>query len=38
MTTFRRYTGIDYSGAETSESSCEGLLVYLAEGSGMPES
>lgn len=29
---FRRYIGIDYSGAETAESSLKGLRVYLAEG------
>jgi hypothetical protein len=31
---FRRYIGIDYSGAETTDSSCRGLRVYAAEGSG----
>jgi hypothetical protein len=31
---FRRYIGIDYSGAETPESSLKGLRVYLAEGDG----
>jgi hypothetical protein len=34
---FRRYIGIDYSGAETPESSCRGLRVYSASGSGTPE-
>ena len=34
---FRRYIGIDYSGAVTPESSCKGLRVYVAEGSGDPE-
>jgi hypothetical protein len=33
---FERYIGIDYSGAETPESSCRGLRVYAAEGSGTP--
>ncbi len=28
---FRRYIGIDYSGAETSEGSLKGLRIYLAE-------
>ena len=36
MPQFNRYIGIDYSGAETSESSCKGLRVYVAEGSGEP--
>ena len=36
MPRFNRYIGIDYSGAETSESSCKGLRVYVAEGSGEP--
>jgi hypothetical protein len=34
---FARYIGIDYSGAETAESSCKGLHVYVADGSGTPE-
>jgi hypothetical protein len=34
---FDRYIGIDYSGAETPESSCRGLRVFMAEGSGTPE-
>jgi hypothetical protein len=34
---FERYIGIDYSGAETPESSCKDLRVYVAEGSGSPE-
>jgi len=38
MPIFRRYIGIDYSGAVTPESSCRGLRVYVAEGSGTPES
>ena len=37
MPIFRRYIGIDYSGAETADSSCRGLRVYSAEGSGTPE-
>jgi hypothetical protein len=37
MTRFSRYIGIDYSGAETADSSCKGLRVYSADGSGMPE-
>jgi hypothetical protein len=31
---FRRYIGIDYSGAETPDSSCKGLRVFMAGGSG----
>jgi hypothetical protein len=34
---FERYIGIDYSGAETPESSCKGIRVYAATGSGTPE-
>jgi hypothetical protein len=34
---FNRYIGIDYSGAETPESSCKGLRVYVAEGIGTPK-
>jgi hypothetical protein len=37
MAQFERYIGIDYSGAETADSSCKGLRVYAAEGSGKPE-
>lgn len=37
MPQFARYIGIDYSGAETPDSSCKGLRVYVAEGSGTPE-
>jgi hypothetical protein len=33
---FERYIGIDYSGAETADSSCKGLRVYVAETSGKP--
>ena len=36
MPTFRRHIGIDYSGAETAESSRRGLRVFMAEGSGEP--
>ena len=37
MPQFARYIGIDYSGAETADSSCKGLRVYVAEGSGTPK-
>ena len=37
MAQFERYIGIDYSGAETADSSCKGLRVYAAEGCGTPE-
>ena len=33
---FNRYIGIDYSGAETADSSCKGIRVFMAEGSGEP--
>ena len=33
---FQRYIGIDYSGAETADSSCKGIRVFMAEGSGEP--
>lgn len=33
MALFKRYIGIDYSGAKTSESSLSGLRVYVAESS-----
>ena len=36
MHTFRRYIGIDYSGAEAADSSCRGLRVFMAERSGEP--
>ena len=36
MPHFQHYIGIDYSGAETPDSSCKGLRCYLAEGSGEP--
>jgi hypothetical protein len=34
---FNCYIGIDYSGAETPDSSCKGIRVFMAEGSGTPE-
>jgi hypothetical protein len=34
MPLFTRYIGIDYSGAETADSSCKGLRVFMAGGSG----
>jgi hypothetical protein len=37
MPQFTRYIGIDYSGAKTPESSCKGLRIFMAEGSGTPE-
>lgn len=33
---FQRYIGVDYSGAETANSSCKGIRVYVAEGSSEP--
>jgi hypothetical protein len=36
MPQFNRYVGIDYSGAETANSSCKGLRVYAAEGTCTP--
>jgi hypothetical protein len=33
---FTRYIGIDYSGAETADSSCKGIRVFMAEGFGNP--
>ena len=33
---FARYVGIDYSGAQTAESSLKGLRVYVAEGGTLP--
>jgi hypothetical protein len=36
MSQFNRYIGIDYSGAETADSSCKGIRVFMAEGSGEP--
>ena len=37
MPQFKRYIGIDYSGAETADSSCKGIRVYMAEGTGTPD-
>ena len=37
MTAFARYIGIDYSGAETPNSSLKGLRVYLADRALSPE-
>jgi hypothetical protein len=34
---FARYIGIDYSGAETAESSLKGLRVYRADGTTPPQ-
>ncbi len=36
MKRFRRYVGIDYSGAQTPTASLKGLRVYLAEDDGPP--
>jgi hypothetical protein len=36
MHQFNRYIGVDYSGAETADSSCKGIRVYMAEGSATP--
>lgn len=36
MPAFERYIGIDYSGAETPESSLKGLRIYMAEGDDGP--
>lgn len=36
MPYFTRYIGVDYSGAETADSSCKGIRVFMAEGSGKP--
>lgn len=33
---FNRYIGIDYSGAETADSSCKGIRVFMAEGASEP--
>ncbi|WP_109485385.1 hypothetical protein [Occallatibacter savannae] len=33
---FERYIGIDYSGAETADSSCKGIRVFMAEDAGEP--
>jgi hypothetical protein len=37
MAQFKRYIGIDYSGAKTPDSSCDGLRVYVADGSHLPQ-
>lgn len=37
MTQFKRYVGIDYSGAETVDASCKGIRMYIAEGSDEPK-
>ena len=34
---FQRYIGIDYSGAETADSSCKGIRVYAAQGFASPK-
>ena len=36
MSSFARYIGIDYSGAETPTAGLKGLRVYLAEGDAPP--
>jgi hypothetical protein len=36
MPHFHRYIGIDYSGAETADSSCKGIRVFMAEGPAEP--
>ena len=36
MPNFKRYVGIDYSGAQTPTASLKGLRVYLAEGDAAP--
>ncbi len=36
MRKFKRYIGIDYSGAQTPTASLKGLRVYLAEGDAAP--
>jgi hypothetical protein len=37
MPLFARYIGVDYSGAETADSSCKGIRVFMAEGSNEPQ-
>lgn len=37
MQQFKRYVGIDYSGAKTADSSLKGLRVYLAQADGEPQ-
>jgi hypothetical protein len=36
MSAFKRYVGIDYSGAETPTASLRGLRIYMAEGDTPP--
>lgn len=36
MPHFNRYIGIDYSGAETADSSCKGIRVFIADGANEP--
>jgi hypothetical protein len=36
MPSFKRYIGIDYSGAQTPTASLKGLRVYLAGGDALP--
>ena len=36
MPQFARYIGIDYSGAETADSSCKGIRVYMADDNSEP--
>lgn len=36
MPHFHRYIGTDYSGAETADSSCKGIRIFMADGSGEP--
>ena len=37
MPKFKRYIGIDYSGATTPASSLKGLRVYLVAGDAVPQ-
>jgi len=36
MPSFKRYIGIDYSGAQTPTASLRSLRIYLAEGDAPP--
>jgi hypothetical protein len=36
LSQFARYIGIDYSGAESADSSCKGIRVFMAVGSDEP--
>ncbi len=36
MPKFKRYIGVDYSGAQPPTASVKGLRVYLAEGDAAP--